>query len=59
MMDENITYEDAYKELVMICDQVNNEQHFIIDLGAKVKRAASLSGFCLAKLQEMEWEICH
>lgn len=56
-MEENLTYETAYKELEQIYNQINNEQVSIDDLAVKVKRAATLIGYCQAKLRDTEVEI--
>ncbi|HEY1115318.1 MAG TPA: exodeoxyribonuclease VII small subunit [Chitinophagaceae bacterium] len=57
MMEENLTYEAAYRELEQIYNQINNEQVSIDELAVKVKRAATLISFCQAKLRDTEVEI--
>ena len=56
-MEENLTYESAYRELEQIYNLINNEQVSIDDLAVKVKRAAVLISFCQNKLRNTELEI--
>ena len=56
-MDENLTYESAYKELEQIYNLINNEQVSIDELATKVKRASLLISFCQEKLRSTETEI--
>jgi exodeoxyribonuclease VII small subunit len=56
-MEENLTYEAAYRELEQIYDEINNEKVSIDELATKVKRASVLINFCQEKLRSTELEI--
>ncbi|WP_207425047.1 exodeoxyribonuclease VII small subunit [Pedobacter sp. SYSU D00535] len=56
-MEENLSYEAAYKELEQIYQDINNEEVSIDELAEKVKRASVLIGFCQRKLRGTEEEI--
>lgn len=48
------TYEDAYKELHQILEDLKTGEVSIDDLEKKVQRAAKLSKFCSEKLRNTE-----
>lgn len=54
---ENLTYEDAYKELKTIAAEIENETVSIDVLGEKVKRASYLIQYCQSKLRSTETEV--
>ncbi|MBV6641006.1 MAG: exodeoxyribonuclease VII small subunit [Cyclobacteriaceae bacterium] len=54
---ENLTYEEAYKELKMIAAEIENETVSIDVLSEKVKRASSLIQYCQEKLRSTESEV--
>ncbi|WP_207534800.1 exodeoxyribonuclease VII small subunit [Desertivirga arenae] len=56
-MEENLSYDTAYKELEQIYLDINNEQVSIDELATKVKRASVLINFCQQKLKNTEEEI--
>jgi exodeoxyribonuclease VII small subunit len=56
-MEENLTYEAAYKELTEIAHDIENESVSVDVLADKVKRASVLIGYCQAKLRNTEAEV--
>ena len=56
-MENNLTYESAYTELVDIAADIENETISVDELAAKVKRAAELIQFCQTKLKTTESEV--
>ena len=56
-MDQTLTYELAYKELVEIAKEIENETVSVDVLAQKVKRASDLISFCQAKLKSTETEV--
>ncbi len=56
-MDEHLTYEAAYNELVAITQEIESEEVSIDTLAEKVKRASVLIAFCQAKLKRTEKEV--
>jgi len=56
-MEENLTYEAAYKELTQIAYEIENESVSVDVLADKVKRASVLIGYCQAKLRSTESEV--
>jgi exodeoxyribonuclease VII small subunit len=56
-MEQNLTYESAYKELKQIATDIENESVSVDVLAAKVKRAAELITFCQSKLRATELEV--
>jgi exodeoxyribonuclease VII small subunit len=56
-MDQTLTYESAYKELVEIAKEIENETVSVDVLAQKVKRASDLISFCQAKLKSTETEV--
>jgi exodeoxyribonuclease VII small subunit len=56
-MDNNLTYEMAYKELEEIKDAIAGESIAVDVLADKVKRASQLIAFCQEKLRATETEV--
>jgi exodeoxyribonuclease VII small subunit len=56
-MEENLTYEAAYKELTEIAYDIENESVSVDVLADKVKRASILIGYCQTKLRTTESEV--
>lgn len=56
-MEENLTYEAAYKELTEIAYDIENESVSVDILADKVKRASVLIGYCQTKLRSTETEV--
>ena len=56
-MEQNLTYEAAYKELKQIAGEIETESVSVDVLAAKVKRAAELITFCQSKLRATEAEV--
>ena len=56
-MEQNLTYESAYKELAAIAREIENESVSVDVLAQKVKRASDLITFCQAKLKSTESEV--
>lgn len=56
-MEANLTYEAAYKELVQIAKDIENETVSVDVLAQKVKRASELITFCQTKLKSTESEV--
>ncbi|RZK79018.1 MAG: exodeoxyribonuclease VII small subunit [Pedobacter sp.] len=56
-MEENLTYEAAYKELTEIAYDIENESVSVDVLADKVKRASILIGYCQSKLRTTESEV--
>jgi exodeoxyribonuclease VII small subunit len=54
---ENMTYENAYKELQRISSEIESEAVSVDVLAEKVKRAAELINYCQAKLRSTEAEV--
>ena len=52
-----ITYEEAYGELKIITEEIENESVPVDVLSEKVKRAAELIAFCQSKLRSTETEV--
>lgn len=57
MMEKNLTYEEAYRELQQITEDIENESVSVDDLAAKVKRASELIRLCQDKLKNAETEV--
>ena len=57
MMEKNLTYEEAYRELQKITEDIENESVSVDDLAAKVKRASELIRLCQDKLKSAETEV--
>lgn len=56
-MEANITYEEAYRELVAIASEIESETVSVDELAKKVKRASELITLCQAKLKSTESEV--
>lgn len=56
-MEKNLTYEEAYRELQKITEDIENESVSVDDLAAKVKRASELIRLCQDKLKSAETEV--
>lgn len=56
-MEQNLTYEQAYKELALIAKDIENESVSVDVLAQKVKRASELITFCQTKLKSTEAEV--
>ena len=56
-MEQNLKYEDAYKELASIAKEIENENVSVDVLALKVKRASELITFCQSKLKSTEVEV--
>jgi exodeoxyribonuclease VII small subunit len=56
-MEQNLTYESAYKELAAIAREIENESVSVDVLAQKVKRASDLITFCQARLKSTESEV--
>ena len=56
-MEMNLTYEQAYKELVEIAREIEQESISVDVLAQKVKRASELITLCQAKLRSTETEV--
>jgi exodeoxyribonuclease VII small subunit len=56
-MEQNLTYEMAYTELVSIAKESETESVSVDVLAVKVKRASELITFCQAKLKSTESEV--
>jgi exodeoxyribonuclease VII small subunit len=56
-MEQNLTYELAYKELAAIAKEIETESISVDVLAQKVKRASELITFCQTKLRSTETEV--
>jgi exodeoxyribonuclease VII small subunit len=56
-METNLTYEEAYKQLVSIASEIENETISVDVLAEKVKKASELITFCQTKLKSTETEV--
>lgn len=56
-MEQNLTYEEAFKELAVIAKDIENESVSVDVLAEKVKRASDLITFCQTKLKSTEAEV--
>ncbi|RAJ76524.1 exodeoxyribonuclease VII small subunit [Chitinophaga dinghuensis] len=56
-MSEALTYENAYRELQEIAEEIEMETVSVDLLAEKVKRAALLISFCQQKLRATETEV--
>jgi len=56
-MENKLTYEEAYKELEAIRDEISNETISVDVLSDKVKRASELIAYCQEKLRATETEV--
>ncbi|NIG55164.1 exodeoxyribonuclease VII small subunit [Chitinophaga sp. Cy-1792] len=56
-MGEELTYENAFRELQEIAEEIEMETVSVDLLADKVKRAAMLIAFCQQKLRATETEV--
>ena len=56
-MEQTLTYQKAYEELMEITREIESEEVSVDDLPKKVKRAAELLEICNAKLKSTEEEV--
>lgn len=56
-MEQNLSYEAAFKELKQIETEISNETVSVDVLAEKVKRASQLIQFCQTKLRATETEV--
>ena len=56
-MEQTLTYQKAYEELMEITREIESEEVSVDDLSKKVKRAAELLEICNAKLKSREEEV--
>lgn len=56
-MEQTLTYQKAYEELMEITREIESEEVSVDDLSKKVKRAAELLEICNAKLKSTEEEV--
>ena len=56
-MEQELTYEMAYKELKQLTTEIENETVSVDVLAEKVKRASFLIAFCQEKLRSTEQEV--
>lgn len=56
-MEQNLSYEAAFKELKQIETEIANETVSVDILAEKVKRAAELIQFCQSKLRATEEQV--
>lgn len=57
MTEKILTYEEAYRELAEIAEDIQNESVSVDILAQKVKRASELITFCQGKLRSTETEV--
>lgn len=57
MPENNISYQQAFKEVQGIIDEIENGNVSLDDLGEKVKRASFLMNICKQKLHTTEQEV--
>jgi exodeoxyribonuclease VII small subunit len=53
----NLTYEEAYEELLQIASEIEEESVSVDVLATKVKRASELISFCQNKLKATEKDV--
>ncbi|MET0465442.1 MAG: exodeoxyribonuclease VII small subunit [Chitinophagaceae bacterium] len=57
MTEKILSYEEAYRELAEIAEEIQNESVSVDVLAQKVKRAAELITYCQGKLRSTETEV--
>lgn len=57
MMEQTLTYEEAYKELAAIAKEIESESVSVDVLAQKVRRASELITWCQTKLRTTEAEV--
>lgn len=55
-MEDKITYEDAYSELLEISNEIENDEVIVSELIEKLKRAGELIKICREQLKLTEEE---
>ena len=55
-MEDKITYEDAYSELIEISNEIENDEVIVSELIEKLKRAGELIKICREQLKLTEKE---
>lgn len=55
-MEDKITYEDAYSELIEISNEIENDEVIVSELIEKLKRAGELIKICREQLKLTEEE---
>ena len=56
-MNQELTYETAYNELIQIAREIEDESVSVDLLAEKVKRASELIAFCQKKLKTAEADV--
>jgi exodeoxyribonuclease VII small subunit len=56
-MEQELTYESAYNELMQIAKEIEDESVSVDVLAEKVKRASELISFCQRKLKTAEEDV--
>ena len=56
-MEQDLTYESAYNELMQIAKEIEDESVSVDVLAEKVKRASELIAFCQKKLKSAEEDV--
>lgn len=56
-MEQELTYESAYNELLQISKEIEDESVSVDILADKVKRASELIAFCQKKLRSAEDDV--
>jgi exodeoxyribonuclease VII small subunit len=56
-MEQPMTYEEAYRELEQIAQEIEHETVSVDVLAEKVKRASDLISLCQARLKATEGEV--
>jgi exodeoxyribonuclease VII small subunit len=56
-MEQELTYESAYNELLQIAKEIEDESVSVDVLAEKVKRASELIEFCQKKLKTAEGDL--
>jgi len=56
-MEQELTYESAYNELMQIAKEIEDEAVSVDVLAEKVKRASELIAFCQRKLKTAEEDV--
>ena len=56
-MEQTLTYEAAYQELVQIAKEIESETVSVDVLAERVKRASELIAYCQGKLRSTEAEV--
>lgn len=57
MAEKILSYEEAYRELISIAEEIQNESVSVDVLAQKVKRASELITYCQGKLRSTETEV--